>query len=123
MRIWWKHKYRVHSLKDNRDLSRGQHAQCVALADGLQRLYDDAPDYVTRKGLDPAIALPGNEWSRIAERGIRFRTDYIDINYLRLLCPFSGYNLLILDRLFPRHFPGGDGRDEELLSAVVSAAH
>jgi len=92
--------YHVHDLTMNHALSREEHASCVALSDAIQALYDDAPAYVARQGLDPEIFLPGNEWAGIVPvSGLKFKTDYNHINYLRLHAPFAGYHLAVLDRL------------------------
>ena len=113
-------EYRVHTLKDNHNLTPGQHARCVAMAKHIQRLYDEAPAYAARKGLDPAIALPGNEWATIIPTGgLKFRTTYNDINYLRFNSPFIGFHLPILDRVDRRRFPNDGG--EEFLAQLRSA--
>lgn len=92
--------YRLHDLTMNHALSREEHRYCVSLVNTLQALYDDAPDYLTRKGLDPGIFLPQGEWaSIIPPAGLKFKTAYNDINYLRLHAPFAGYHLAALDRL------------------------
>jgi putative sugar O-methyltransferase len=102
--------HRVHTLKDNYNLSPEQYARCVAMVECIQRLYDDARPYAERKGLDPAVVLPGNEWAGIVPvSGIKFRTRYSDLNYLRLSAPFIGYHLSILDRMDRRRFPNDGG--------------
>ncbi len=101
---------RVHTLKDNYNLTTGQYARCVSLVEGIQRLYDGAADYVDRRGLDRAVALAANEWAGIVPTaGLKLRTAYNDINYLRLSAPFIGFHLPILDRLDRRRFPGDGG--------------
>ncbi len=111
--------HRTHTLKDNHNLSPEQHARCVALAERIQLLYDDALAYADRNGLDRDIALPGNEWASIVPaNGLRCRTAYNDINYLRLSAPFIGFHLPILDRLDRRRFPGDGG--EEFLAQLGS---
>ena len=90
----------VHSLRDNYNLTPQQHARCIALVGGIQRLYDNARAYADRHGLDHSVALPGNEWASIVPvEGLNFRTAYNDINYLRLSAPYLGFHLPILDRL------------------------
>lgn len=92
--------YDAHDLTMNHNLSREEHAYCVSLVNGIQALYDDAPDYIARNGLDPGICLPGNEWaSIIPNTGLKFREAYDFINFLRLHAPFAGYHLPVLDRL------------------------
>jgi hypothetical protein len=98
----------VHDLTKNIALSAEDHAYCVALGQELQSLYDGAPAYIKQHDLDLEIFLPGNEWAGIVPTsGLRFRTDYNWINYLRLHAPFAGFHMPILDRLdggakFPR---------------------
>lgn len=92
--------YRVHDLTMNHALTREEHAYCVSLVNAIQALYDDAPDHVVRNGLDPDIFLPRNEWAGIVPTtGLKFKTAYNDINYLRLHAPFAGYHIPVLDRL------------------------
>ena len=92
--------YGVHDLTMNHPLSREEHAHCVALSNEIQALYDDAPAYVTRNGLDPEIFLPGNEWASIVPAsGLKFKTEYNHINLLRLHAPFAGFHMPVLDRL------------------------
>jgi hypothetical protein len=96
----------VHALESNHSLSREQYALAIALVGRIQQLYNGAPEYVERKGLDPSLVFPGNEWADIVPvRGLKFRTDYNDINFLRLNAPFAGYHLTILDRIDDPHFP------------------
>jgi hypothetical protein len=96
----------VFTLKDNYNLTAEQFGRSVAMVERIQRVYDDAPAYADRKGLDRAVVLPGNEWATVApSSGLKFRTTYNDINYLRLSAPFIGYHLLILDRLDRPSFP------------------
>lgn len=96
----------VHALENNNALSKEQYARAVALIGRIQQLYDGAPDYVDRKGLDPSLVFPGNEWAEIVPvRGLKFRTTYNDINFERLNAPFAGYHLTILDRLDVPRFP------------------
>lgn len=103
-------QYSVHSLRDNYNLTPQQYARCIALVGGIQRLYDNAPAYTDRHGLDRSVALPGNEWASIVPvEGLNFRTAYNDINYLRLWAPFIGFHLPILDRLDRRRFPNDGG--------------
>ena len=93
-------RYPVHDLSMNHALSAKEHEACVWLSKSLQALYDDAPGYIARHGLDPEIFLPGNEWASIVPRsGLKFKTDYRHINFLRLHAPFAGYHLAVLDRL------------------------
>jgi hypothetical protein len=100
--------HHVHDLTMNHALSLEEYESAVQLAGTLQALYDDAPSYLTRNGLDPGIFLPQGEWaSIIPPTGLKFKTTYNDINYLRLHAPFAGYHLAVLDRLdsggkFPR---------------------
>jgi len=90
----------VHDLRSNHALSRDEYAHCVELIGTLQSLYDGAPDYVARHGIDPAIVNPGNEWTAISPvAGIKFKTAYNDLNFLRLHAPFAGYHMPVLDRL------------------------
>lgn len=90
----------MHDLTKNHALTRDEHVYCVSLVNALQTLYDDAPDYVKRNGLDPDIFLPRNEWAGIVPAaGLKFKTGYNDINYLRLHAPFAGFHLAVLDRL------------------------
>ncbi len=78
----------------------------------LQQLYDSAGAYAERHGLDGELVFAGNEWAGMALRtGIRLRTAYNDINYLRLHAPFAGYHLPLLDRLDQRRFPDDWGED------------
>lgn len=104
--------HRGHTLKDNHNLGPAQHARCVALVEGIQHLYDGARSYAEQNGLDPAVVLPGNEWAGIVPvSGMKFRTRYADINYLRLTAPFIGFHLPILDRLDRRRFPDDGGEE------------
>jgi len=104
----------LHTLENNYFLSKEQYAYCVALAGRIQQLYDRSLDYIRRNGLDQSLVLPGNEWAGILPTtGLKVRATYNDINYLRLVAPFSGkvvapfsgYHLTILDRLDVRRFP------------------
>ena len=77
----------------NHALTREEHSYCVSLVNAIQVLYDDVPGYITRNGLDPGIFLPGNEWAGIVPTtGLKFKTAYNDINFLRLHAPFAGYH-------------------------------
>ncbi len=97
---------RVHTLADNYNLTGAQHIRCVDWVERIQRLYDEAAIYCEQHGLDKALHFAGNEWADLVPaRGLKFRTSYNDINYLRLSAPFSGHHLLILDRLDARSFP------------------
>lgn len=90
----------VHSLKDNHHLTGEQYAHCLKLVDRVEQLYNEAPAYVERRGLDPALYFPGNEWAGIVPvSGARFHRGYTHIDYLRLMAPFAGYFLFFLDRL------------------------
>ena len=60
--------YPVHDLSMNHGLSPKDYEACVSLSNSMQALYDDAPGYIARKGLDPEIFLPGNEWAGIVPR-------------------------------------------------------
>ena len=96
----------VHSLENNYNLTKQEYAYCVALINRIQDLYDNVGAYADRNGVDRTLIFPGNEWAEIVPRsGLRFRTRYEDVNYLRLSAPFAGYHLLILDRLDVRSFP------------------
>ena len=97
----------VHALENNYFLSNEEHAHCIRLVERIQKLYDESLDYIDRNGLDRALFLAGNEWAGLIQNsGLRFRTTYNDINYLRLTGPlFSGYHLTILDRFDVRRFP------------------
>jgi len=96
----------VHTLADNHDLTPAQHARCVEWVHRIQQLYDGAAAYCSQQGVDPELAFAGNEWRDLVPRtGLKFRTAYPDINYLRLNAPFAGYHLPILDRLDSRRFP------------------
>lgn len=100
--------YPVHDLTKNRSLTRDEHAYSASLGEAIQALYDDAPGYITRHGLDRDVFEPGNEWiTFVPTTGLRFRTEYNRINFLRLIAPFAGYHMAVLDRLdggglFPR---------------------
>ncbi len=86
----------------NHHITPDEHAYCVTLVSKLQAIYDAALDYIESNKLDPAIFLPGNEWTGISPtHGLKFSTAYNYINYLRLNAPFAGYHLPILDRLDP----------------------
>lgn len=101
---------RVHTLKANYNLTVEQHARCLPLVAGIQRLYDNATTYIDQRGLDRAVALAANEWADLVPVAeLKFRTAYNDINYLRLGAPFIGFYLMILDRLDRRRFPGDGG--------------
>ena len=108
-------EYPVHDLTANHAISREEHAYCLGLVAALQALYDSAPDYIARHRLDPAIVLPGNEWAGISPTsGLRFKTAYNDINFLRLHAPFAGYHMPVLDRL-----DGGGKFDRQEAEAFV----
>jgi hypothetical protein len=97
---------RIHAIEDNFPLPKDQYDRCVDLATRLQTIYDRIGTYADRKGIDPTIVLPGNEWARyVPPTGLKFSTRYHDINYLRLRSPFAGYHLVILDRLDEPRFP------------------
>jgi hypothetical protein len=103
---------RVHTLADNHDLTTAQHARCVEWVERIQQLYDGAAAYCAKHGLDPELGFAANEWAALVPRaGLKFRTGYNDINYLRLSAPFAGYYLPILDRLDVRQFPDDWGAD------------
>ena len=90
----------IHALENNYFLSKEQHLFSLSLIERIQTLYDGAVEYAERNKLDRSLVLPGNEWADIVPiSGIKFRTAYNDINYLRLAAPFSGYHMPILDRV------------------------
>src|SRR5260221_1515320 len=96
----------IHALQQNYFLSKEEYNFCVALASRVQKLYDGAISYAKHHSLDLKLVLPGNEWADIVQiTGIKFRTSYEDINYLRLTAPFAGYHLPILDRVDVPKFP------------------
>ncbi|HEY2870414.1 MAG TPA: putative sugar O-methyltransferase [Reyranella sp.] len=100
----------MHALHDNYNLTPVQHTRSVGLIARVQSLYDQAPAYAASKGLDPALVLPGNEWATyVPAQGLKFRSNYSEINYLRLNAPFIGYYLPILDRLDRRRYPDDGG--------------
>jgi hypothetical protein len=110
---------RVHTLRDNRDLTEEQYRRLCAVVERVQHLYDEAPDYVARRGLDPAVAFSANEWGRLFPKdGVKFRSSYADLNYIRLAYSYSGYHLLLLDRFDVRKYP--DDGNEDLLRMVQS---
>ena len=95
----------VHTIAENYNLTPEQHAACVSWVCILQQLYDGAGAYAERRGLDGELVFAGNEWADVARpTGIRLRTAYNDINYLRLHAAFAGYHLPLLDRLDKRRF-------------------
>lgn len=89
----------IHTLKENYPLTDAQYERGVSYVRSLQQLHDVAPAYIASAGLDPEIALPGNEWAKIVPaKGLRLRSSFADLNFLRLDAPFIGYHLPILDR-------------------------
>lgn len=108
---------RVHGLRDGYRLSQEQHAYCVSLIDRIERLYRDAPAYVESRKLDRGLVFAGNEWADlIPVEGMTFRRGYNDVNFIRLMSPFAGYHLLLLDRLDERLFP--EEWNDEFLASV-----
>jgi hypothetical protein len=102
----------VHSLRDHPRVSQEQYEWCLGVIPQIQDLYDGAGDYIKRRGLDPALAFPGNEWGElIATSGIKLPSRFNDVNYLRLNAPFTGYHLPILDRLDRPQFATAGMRD------------
>lgn len=103
-------EWRVHFLQDNFNLTPAQHTYSVGLIARVQALYDQAPAYASSKGLDPAVVLPGNEWATyVPAEGLKFKSNYSEINYLRLNAPFTGFHLPILDRMERRRYPNDGG--------------
>ena len=94
---------KVHGLRNNYNLSRQQYEDALGLIDRVEQSYRAAPAYVARRGLDPDIHFPGNEWKdMVAVEGRSFHRGYPDINLLRLHAPFAGFHMAILDRLDSR---------------------
>jgi hypothetical protein len=108
---------RIHSFSDNRDLTQQEYARLRTVVERVQRLYDEAPDYIMRKGLDPALAFPANAWDGHPKDGPKFRSSYPDLNYLRLAFSYSGYELPLLDRFDVRKYPD-DGNEDLLLTTL-----
>ena len=93
----------VHGLDKNYRLSRDQYLFAVKLVERIEGLYRGAPAYIAKRGLDPAIYFPGNEWKDLINiEGRVFNRGYADINLLRLHAPFAGFHMAILDRLDSR---------------------
>jgi hypothetical protein len=72
----------------------------------VEALHVQWVPYTESRGLDKAIFFPDNEWRDIIDpRGsfkwgqAQWRQDYKSLNYLRLLCPFTGYFLILMDRV------------------------
>jgi putative sugar O-methyltransferase len=65
----------------------------------VERLVNTRPEYIARHQLDPAVALPGNNWDPDADQPFqnRYRSilkgDYSVLNNLRLYAQFSSYDL------------------------------
>lgn len=97
-----------HGLGTNEDLTDEEYQKCVDIVKHVAVLHADWASYVVSQGLDEAVFFPNNEWADIINpRGpFRWRQDYNSLNYLRLLCPFTGYWLLLMDRIDQfRKFP------------------
>lgn len=108
---------RVHSLSDNYHLTPEQHAYCTTLIDRVEHVYEGAPAYIDREGLDATLFFPGNEWADIIPvKGLTFRRTYHDVNYVRLMSPFAGFYLFFLDRLDRRLY--SEPWNDEFLSDV-----
>ncbi len=97
-----------HGLRANQNLTDEEFQKSVDIMKRVAALHAQWAPYVESRGLDEAIFFPNNEWADIINpRGpFRWRQNYNSINYLRLLCPFTGYWLLLMDRIDRfRRFP------------------
>ena len=109
----------THSLKQNYNLTPKQYGYCLTLIDQIEQLYEAAPSYIDSKGVDPAIAYPGNEWAGIVPvKGGTIRRAYNDVNYMRLWAPFAGFHLVFLDRMDSRLH--AEPWDEKILASLAS---
>ncbi len=88
------------SLRDNRSLSKDEFARASESCSAIRKLVDSRADFIAGKGLDPAIALPGNNWDPEADQPFlnRYRhivaAKYEVINRLRLYAQFSSFDLV-----------------------------
>jgi hypothetical protein len=97
-----------HGLGANENLTDEEYQKCVDIRKRVEALHAEWASYVDSRGLDESVFFPNNEWADIINpRGpFRWRQDYNSLNYLRLLCPFTGYWLLLMDRIDQfRKFP------------------
>jgi putative sugar O-methyltransferase len=97
-----------HGLGANQDLTEEEYQKCVDIAKHVAAIHADWASYVESRKLDESVFFPNNEWADIINpKGpFRWRQDYNGFNYLRLLCPFTGYWLLLMDRIDQfRKFP------------------
>lgn len=102
-----------HGLRDNENLTEEEFQRCVDIVQRVEALHIRWVPYIEWKGLDKDIFFPANEWRDIVDPRESFkwgrtqwRYDYKSLNYLRLLCPFTGYWLLLMDRIDQfRKFP------------------
>jgi hypothetical protein len=89
---------RLHLLADNCDISEGEYSQAAPLFEQLAALHVGTRQYVERRGLDPAIYLPGNVWADIVREGSGMVWTYDTVNYVRCVSPFTGFHLAMWGR-------------------------
>lgn len=92
-----------HGLRQNDDLSDAEYVAIKAQIEKVNSVSRDWLGYIERRGLDPSIFHPQNEWADIinvaTSRSALHPTDYFNLNYVRLMSPFTGFHLPFLDRI------------------------
>jgi hypothetical protein len=87
-------------LEQNIALNNAEYAAARRIVAKVQHVYDRWAGFVGENALDPDVFFPGNQWRDLAPvSGLRFRDDYNNLNWHRLLAPHAGYYLLLLDRM------------------------
>jgi putative sugar O-methyltransferase len=97
-----------HGLRDNEDLTDKEFQECVGIVQRVEALHSRWVPYTESKGLAKEVFFPANEWQDIVDpKGpFNWQQDYVRVNHLRVHCPFTGYWLLLLDRVDQfRKFP------------------
>lgn len=118
-------------LRDNLAMSADEHRRIVALLGLVQRAVDESGPFIEAEGLPRDVFDPQNQWTIMLQDGginrsiylpfrqpgeasvgstMRPRDAYNNLNWTRILSPFSGYYLAYLDRLdqgglFPQPYP------------------